>query len=63
MKRKLLFLLLPLIPIVIGIIFAIYYSIPRLEYIYNEEKKVINSIRKEHMDNKTNDIYFQKRIK
>lgn len=37
MKRKLLFLLLPLIPIVIGIIFAIYYSIPRLEYIYSEE--------------------------
>ena len=37
MKRKLLFLLLPLIPIVLGIIFAIYYSIPRLEYIYNEE--------------------------
>ena len=35
MKRKLLFLLLPLIPIVLGIIFAIYYSIPRLEYIYN----------------------------
>ena len=37
MKRKLLFLLLPLIPIVLGIIFAIYYSIPRLEYIYNEK--------------------------
>ena len=37
MKRKLLYLLLPLIPIAIGIIFACYYSIPRLEYTYSNE--------------------------
>ena len=37
MKRKLLYLLLPLIPIAIGIIFACYYSIPRLEYTYSSE--------------------------
>ena len=35
MKRKLLYLLIPLIPILIGIFFAIYYSIPRLEFEYN----------------------------
>jgi hypothetical protein len=35
MKRKLLYLLIPLIPILIGIFFAVYYSIPRLEFEYN----------------------------
>ena len=38
MKIKLLFIILPLIPIVIGIIFAIYFSVPRLKYTYIVEE-------------------------
>ena len=37
MKRKLMFILLPLVFIVIGIIFAIYYNIPRVTYSYNKK--------------------------
>ena len=35
--KKILFITIPLVPILIGIFFAIFYNVPRLEYNYSKE--------------------------
>ena len=37
MKRKILYIVLPLVFILIGVFFAIYYNIPRVTYVYNSK--------------------------